>query len=125
MSARKAGNGFVGGQNCFVAGGPTKQFAGNLNDFRSERQNGTGLRRRPRHRPAAAPGIESPPLTSVVHWASSARSLADRRHQVGRLLNLSLVEKRFGLLDGREPKRPCGRLKLIACNFSVQLRVVM
>jgi hypothetical protein len=42
-----------------------------------------------------------------------------------RLLNLSLVEKRFGLLGDREPKRRGGRPRLIACNFSEQLRVVM
>jgi hypothetical protein len=42
-----------------------------------------------------------------------------------RVLNLSLVEKRFGLLGDREPKRHRRRPTLIACNFSKQLRVVM
>jgi hypothetical protein len=66
MSARKAGNGFVAGENCFVAGGPTKQCVKNLNDFRRKRQKepdlGGGLATARRQ-----PGIESPPLTSVVH----------------------------------------------------------
>jgi len=38
MSAPKAGNGFVAGKNYFVALGPTKQFAENLNDFSGRRQ---------------------------------------------------------------------------------------
>jgi len=37
MSARKAGNGFVAGENCFVAGGPTKQCIENLNNFSRRR----------------------------------------------------------------------------------------
>jgi hypothetical protein len=43
MSARKAGNGFVAGENCFFAGCPMKQFAENLNDFRRERQTESDL----------------------------------------------------------------------------------
>jgi hypothetical protein len=124
MSARKAGNGFVAGENCFVAGGPTKQLAENLSDFRRERQTEPALGKGLADRPAAA-GNRKPASSSVVHWTSSARSLADRRHQVGRLFNLSLVEKQLGLLGDREPKRRRGRPRLIACNFSEQLRVVM
>jgi hypothetical protein len=54
MSARKAGNGFVAGENCFVAGGPTKQLAENLNDFRRERQTEPDLGGGLADRPAAA-----------------------------------------------------------------------
>jgi hypothetical protein len=39
----KGGNGFVAGENCFVAGPPTKQSAENLNDFRQESQTEPGL----------------------------------------------------------------------------------
>jgi hypothetical protein len=116
MSARKAGNGFVARENCFFAGGPTKQCSENLNDFRSERQTepdlGRGLTTAGAHRAS--------PLHLQMNAGRNHRVRSPLRH-----INLSLVEKRLGLLDDHEPKRGCGRPKLIACNFSEQLRVVM
>jgi hypothetical protein len=96
MSARKAGNGFVGGENCFVAAGSTKQFAENLNDFRRAIQTEADLGQTPRNRPAAAGNRKR--AARVCRSLNQQRSSTDRRHQVGRLFNLSLVEKQLGPL---------------------------
>ena len=83
MSARKAGNGFVAVENCFVPGDPTKQGDENLNDFRRKRQTepdlGGGLATARRQ-----PGIEVRRLrlsstgpAALAHWLTAAISSGD------------------------------------------------
>jgi hypothetical protein len=106
MSAPQAGNGFVGAENCFVAGGATKQFPENFNDFsrlwsiqpdpRSLAQS-RSFNGRARHQAVAGIGF--------VRLSQCGREAPRQR-------------------DGLEPKSPRSRLIRTACNLSACWRVV-